>query len=94
MIDGTMTEKLFSEVEQLKIAQEKLMSDKEDMKIQMETLARDLKGVARLIDCMHNIDEFNDKEATVSAFNNINRLIVDIAASMEATVNDEDFYVG
>lgn len=90
MSDITLAEKLHKELEDLKKFAFEQDTQLIDMRMEMETLARDLKGVARLIDCMHNIDEFNDKEATISAFNNINRLIIDIASSIEDIVRSDD----
>jgi len=90
----TLAEKLNNQLEK---EQEITLQQKEEiynLKVQMETLARDLKGVGRIIDVIHNITELNDMEANISAFNNINRLIVDIASSMEATVNGDSHFIG
>jgi hypothetical protein len=89
----TLSDKLYKELEDERKKNFESTEKIRELEQQMEALARDLKGVARLIDCMHNIDEFCDKEATISAFNNINRLIVDIASSMEATISGNDFYI-
>ena len=67
-----------------------LKSDNLDMRLQMDALARDLRGVARIIDVIHNVVDYTDEDANISAFNNINRLISDIASAMEANLGNDD----
>ncbi len=59
------------------------------LRMQMYELANDLKGVARIIEVIHNVNDYNDEEANISAFANIRRLIEDISASMYASSKEE-----
>jgi len=85
---STILEKVCQELENSKVLCDVLKSDNLDMRLQMDALARDLRGVARIIDVIHNVVDYTDEDANISAFNNINRLISDIASAMEANLED------
>jgi hypothetical protein len=53
-----------------------------DLKTELNLLAKDLKGVVGIMDCMHDLPNFTDEDVVPSMFNNISRLISDIAKSM------------
>ncbi len=89
----TLSEKIYKELEETKKELAKVESQKDDMLEQMSTLAEDLQGVSMIIQYMLSFENQNNaSKRTLSAFNNILRLIDDISASLEATSNGKNFY--
>ena len=84
---STVVENLYQELESAKELCNEFRDENNDLRNQMSELSRDLRGVARILDVIHNVVEFTDIEANQSAFNNINRLVSDIASSLEASSN-------
>jgi len=88
-----LADKIYTELE---IAKQEIESKREEihnLKIQMETLSYDLKGVAMIVDILPGALDRADTTAAISAFRNVSRLIEDISSSMDATLNDDSFYV-
>ncbi len=80
---------IYKKIFDLEKEKQELKEANYSLRMQMYELANDLSGVARIIQVIHNVNEFNDEEANISAFANIRRLIEDISASMYASSKDD-----
>jgi ribosomal protein S6 len=93
-IMSNLSEKLYAELEEAKQTIENQKTEIYDLKEQMRTLAYDLTGVEEIVSLFGSSKHYSESPSSASAFNNIARLVSDIASSLEATVNDEYYYIG